>query len=69
MATTTIFPPRWPRTPLAAAWDVLLARLGDRLHRDGDRAALAAGLQVIRLPYGGRQYRDPAMDALREDRP
>lgn len=68
MATTTPLRPRWPRTPQAAI-EALLGAIGDRVHRDGDRAASAAGLEINRLPYGRRRYRDPAMDALRERRP
>jgi hypothetical protein len=70
MATTTTRLrqcPRPPRTPRAAL-DALMGAIGDRLHREADLAARAAGLTVTRLPYGGREYRNPAMDALRDGR-
>lgn len=50
---------RWICTPIRL-------RL-DRLFADEDANAVAHGWQIQRLPRGGRRYRDPRWDTVRDD--
>jgi hypothetical protein len=51
---------RWIRQPIG--------RWLDRLFMDEDANAIAHGWDIQRLPHGGRRYRDPRWDTVREAR-
>lgn len=44
---------------LRSALASVVARVGDRVHSDGDAFAEAEGWQITRTRWGGRSYRHP----------
>jgi hypothetical protein len=57
---------RWSKA-LARSISQLMRRWLDRLFLDEDANAMAHGWEIQRLPRGGRRYRDPRWDSVRDN--